>query len=359
MESASVSTVIHPALGIDLGYHSTKVSHSRASDEIASVSFESLAPVVDGESVAAPGSKMLDGICVEVGGLTYFVGQDAHVRMKSSKVRTVMDDYSATPEYLAIFRGALFYAARQALSAHPGATKLEVQQLVCGLPVAALSARKETVRALAKGTHVLPSIPGARGPIEVTVKKVAVVAQPQGTLTYFGSKYEDEDFLGGKNLVCDLGGGTFDWFTSTNNKASLENSGSHKSGMLTIANRVADKIATGLRADTDSLKKIDKAIRDEAEEIRFGNKVIKMDQFEPIIEAALNESINSMMDQLQLLDSYDNVVVTGGGGSLLHKVMSKRFGESIKVCSDEEPVYSNSRGFFLLAEWLNHGKTQG
>lgn len=357
--SLSPPAVIHPALGIDLGYHSTKVSHSRSSAVINSFSFESLAPMVADESINTPGAPPLDGICVSIDGLTFFVGPDARVRMKSNTVRTVADSYSASSEYLAIFRGALHYVAKQALSAHPGATRLEIMQLVCGLPVSTLRTHSATVRSLAKGIHHLPSIPGARGPIEVHVRRVAVVAQPQGALTYLGSMHEDKELLAEKNLVCDLGGGTFDWFTSSNNKPSFENSGSHKGGMLTIANRVADLIMPGLRGDPDSLKKVDTAIREMAPTVKFGGKEYYMGQYEATIEAALNESITSMLGQLERLDSYDNVLVCGGGGARLQQVMAKRFGDQLRVYTDPEPIFSNARGFFMLAEWLNCGKTQG
>ena len=347
-----------PVVGIDVGYFSVKVAYTRASKQIQCLNFESIAPRVTTELMRDVGTSPLDVVTIKVGDLSYAVGPDADRRTRGLEVREIMDDYSETPEYKALFLGALYQAAKELLADRPNVNRLDIVQLVVGLPVSTLRSHSAVVRALSTGEHVLPPLPGTLSEsLVVTVKKASVVAQPQGALVHFGSLHEGSNLLAGHNLVADLGGGTFDWFTAENNKPHYERCGSYKGGMLSIAQRVCDTIDIGLREASGAVQRIDTAIRTMSDTVKLGAKDVSLAPYEALIESMLDDGINKMMSALKSVATVDNILLTGGGGQRLRKAMEKRPAlKQIPLRTDDQPIYSNVRGYFLIGEWLTHAK---
>ena len=126
-----------------------------------------------------------------VAGGTYLVGPDSASGLAAgTSGRAQTENYSATPEYLALTRGALYFT---------GLTQIDT--LCLGLPVHLFAQRKAVVESHAKGTH---SVRGRT----IQVNRVIVVPQPMGALVHLGK----QDKLRAETvLIIDVGFGTVDW----------------------------------------------------------------------------------------------------------------------------------------------------
>jgi len=123
------------------------------------------------------------------------VGPEVRLATDNLCATHLHDRYTETPEYLALLRGALV------------AMKVpEVDLLVLGLPVSHFMAKKATIEKLDVGTHDVGS--GRK----VVVRKVMVLAQPQGALMYFADLHQKMASIEHEqSLVIDAGMRTFDW----------------------------------------------------------------------------------------------------------------------------------------------------
>lgn len=354
--STPLSTVDLPAIGIDVGFYSTKFTTGRdpAKDNAIQVDqFPSQAPRYHHAGSALPLAKALDGATVSVDGVPHFVGKEVFNVVEAHGAKAVVDDYSLSAAYKALFLGALAYIVK----AHHFPAQLRIKRLVVGLPMSTVYSHSTKLRAAVEGAHTVPRMGDGAATCKVYVDAAVVVAQPQGALIHFGGRRAGRA-SNDTSLVLDMGGGTFDWFVSEGMRPNLPRCGAAPIGMLKCATVACDMLNPRYRNDPKILARVDEALRNSAEFVRITGKDHPMEQFGNAIGTVLNEALDQMLKSVGSLDNIDEILLTGGGARLLHTPLTTRlrdYAHTIQV--DPEPVYSNVRGFHTLGEVFNSGRT--
>jgi len=339
---------------VDVGYFNVKYTLGRkdrsGTMEIAAGLFPALAPrLATNVFMHSPGTTRSDGCVVDVNGVSYFVGRGAVYYCSGMEPRPVLEDYSLSDKYLALLRGALSYMAIDA-----GASQeLTIEQLVLGLPMSTYHRYHAGLAARAEGEHVITDPVGGTGSRRVIVQKAQVIVQPQGALINFGVQHR----MAGQDgwvLVVDPGGGTLDWFLSRGREPNWQRSGAYPKSMLACANAVADKIDPAWKDQFDIIERIDLAIRARAESFKVGGKVYKMADFQQSVEAVLDESVDYMLSVVGPTANLDHILLTGGAAGIFFEYIKRRHPKLEPVMRiDEDPVFSNVRGFHIAGEVFN------
>jgi plasmid segregation protein ParM len=306
----------------------------------------SLAPCLSGPVHDLPAATQHDGVLLELDGVGYFVGKSSpHLVDGRGGLRAATTDYSETPSYKALLLGALYYIAKK-----KGATgSLTIQQLTLGLPLSTVFTHATRLKKMAQGEHTLPC-PSGKGTIMVYVKNVVVVAQPQGALTSLARKL-GKSITKERVLVLDMGGGTFDWFVADGMRPNYLLSGAAPMGVLACASAICDKLDPNYKSDTAVMAKVDKALRERSPSVRITGQDLDMAALWPVAENVLKSAIDQMMKKVGSLAGMDHILLTGGGAELLFRCVPStlRRYESI-ITVDSDPLYSNVRGFHLIAQ---------
>lgn len=339
---------------VDVGYFNVKYTLGRkdkgGSTEIATGLYPALAPrLATNLFMQSPGTARSDGCVVEVDGVNYFVGRGAVFYSSGMEPRPVLDDYSLSDKYLALLRGALNYMAIDA-----GATQeLTIEQLVLGLPLNTYQRHHAELAARAEGAHVIADPVGGSGARQVVVEKAQVIVQPQGALIHFGVQHRmtGQD---GWALVVDPGGGTLDWFLSRGREPNWQRSGAYPKSMLACANAVADKIDPSWKDQFEIIERIDLAIRTRADSFKVGGQVYKMAEFQQSVDAVLDEAVDYMLSVVGPTANLDHILLTGGGAGVFFEHIVRHHPKLQSVMRiDEDPVFSNVRGFQIAGEIFN------
>lgn len=357
-----MASITLPVAAVDVGYFSTKYTSGRAEHKQASLiktgSIPSICPRVAGEAAATAGMSALSGVVVTVNNIPHFVGPDASLRSSGREARAVLDDYSRSDAYKALFLGALAYICRDALPPDSPVTTVEIKRLVVGLPLNTLLAQTDALREMVEGKHTVPPLLYGKEPLTVVVRSCTVVAQPQGAMISYGATSGNAQSLFKQNmLVLDIGGGTFDWYLSHGKKALIERCGAYPKGMLECAFAVCDRIDKSLRDDPIIVSRVDEALRENADTVMISGEQVNIAAHRGTVDAILRECLSRMLDSVKSLKSVDLILFSGGGGQRLLEVMAAMHPSrvtSMKLVHD--PVFSNVRGFHLLGELLNHGQ---
>lgn len=346
-----------PSEAIDIGFFSTKVTLGRGkgsiASEIATLAFPSLAPRLNANTDRhLPGTAELDGVSVTVKGMKYFVGPSStHMMDSRGGTRSNNQSYCLTDSYKALFLGSLYYIAQK----HHCDGSLTIQQLVMGLPLNTVFDHANSVIAMASGDHTIPSPVDKGKTIKVHVKSVTVVAQPQGAIINYAHNAGKSRIEPNQNLlVLDMGGGTFDWFVC--NGAFLPNynlCGAAPIGSLNCAAVICDQIDPTFKESAVAVQRIDSALRENDESFSIGGKKYMMKTYWPFVEDLLSHAIGQMTNQVGNLGLYDHILLTGGGAGILKRASQSIFKEQLEAAIlDADPVFSNVKGFFEIAELL-------
>jgi plasmid segregation protein ParM len=335
------------ARAVDVGYFNVKhtLAPSPASAGRAGVAvFPAVAPVLkSGVARGIDGMAQPDGCVVPIGGVTYFVGPGAAQRGSGTEARIVGEDYSASDKYLALLRGALHYMAEDAQAQD----QLVIQRLALGLPLNTYFDAWEQLSARALGEHVIGDGQARR---TITVEKARVIVQPQGAMINFGYRNGGKP-LGGLTLVADAGGGTLDWYLSEGTVPYWERSGAYPKAMLVCAWAVAYRINPRWRNQSAIVGRIDKAIREEDEAFVVQGVPYRLADFRPAVEQVLDEALDQMVSAVGSLNDIDHILFTGGGASVFKSHFHTRYPVLTKITRmDDDPVFSNVRGFQVVAE---------
>jgi len=341
-----------PAIGVDVGFFSTKFSigrHGNRGGDIEVRQFPSLAPRISTALKEVSAKDGLQGVLIEVEeGVRHFVGKDVFHLIGTSNSRAVTPDYCLTADYRALFLGALFHIARE----HEADSDLLIKVLIAGLPLSTVYTHSKGLEVFIKGPHTIPNPADPSRTIRVTVERPMVIAQPQGALIAHGignGPAVPGDF---NTLVLDMGGGTFDWFVAKGVKPNRALCGATSIGALACAAAICDEIKPGLKDNPDIMARVDRALRDEDEFVTVTGIKYEMRKFEPIIHRVLDDAIEQMRKSVGSLDSMDKILVTGGGARMLKKALDVALPEYSRLIHvDDEPVASNVRGFHALAEY--------
>ena len=342
--------------GTDVGFFSTKFSlgtvDGDATQKILVDQFPSLAPVPTTPPVQLPGTLPYDGGFIPVDGANYWVGKSVGQLVRSSfGIRNANRNFSRTGEYKALLLGSFYYMAR-----HHGAQHgLVIDNLVLGLPLTTVFTHSADLKAMAQGEHLIP-VPGDEDrQMTVQVKRVAVLSQPQGALMTFQRKL-DKQVRNQELIVADMGGGTFDWFVSEGLRPTVAACGAAEYGALSAAAAMCDVLDASYKANPKIMKLMDVAMREDAPTIELRGEQHEMSKLWGAAEAVVMSGLSQMDNQVGNTDSVKHVWLTGGGAFLLAKYMPKKFPHlTSRIQIDTDPVYSNVKGFHMLAQEMHLG----
>ncbi len=341
-----------PAIGVDVGFFSTKFTTGRRDKRTHAVEvmqFPSVAPRISGSMRTITSADRLSGVLVEVEpGALHFVGTDVYQVAPTTGARAVTSDYSQSSDYKALFLGALHHIAKE----HGVKESLEIDTLVAGLPLSTVYTHAGELADFIKGEHKVPHPLAPDLFLPVGILHAIVIAQPQGALVAHDVEATSRSNPDFNTLVLDMGGGTFDWFMAKGIRPNRALSGAAPIGALACAAAICDEIKPGLKDNPDIMARIDKALREGADTVSVTGRDHSMESFEPVVSRVLADAIEQMRKSVGSLDSVDKILLTGGGARLMDRALKSALPEYAHLLEmDREPVASNVRGFHAIAEF--------
>lgn len=345
---------------IDQGFFSTKIAYGTSTSTTGQVIDTDQFPSwsVNGldfakNSQTSNFGSNIDGATVVVDGQRYFVGKSAlQASTREGGQRIAHGNYSRSPEYRALFLGALFYICKR----REVTGSLTINTLALGLPVSTFFAMKDELAAMAKGTHEIPSPNGDGSNMKVHIKEVHVVCQPMGAALNYAYN-RGERLNNDRIVVLDMGGGTFDWFFLDRLTANYNRSNAAQLGVLSCVTAICDHLDAKYKSAPLVIDRINDALVSDAKTVRIDGYVHKMEDLWPVATRVLHSAVSEMAKSVGNFVEVDAFLFTGGGAELLLKA-SKEKGSSLvdeerKFAVDSNPVYSNVCGFYRLAEMVS------
>lgn len=321
---------------IDAGYGKVKYVKARSEKEIICEMFSSLAPIASNLEVSTGLSAARDTVRIEVGGVYYDVGPGARLGLKAHNTRILHSDYSTTPEYLALTRGAL---AKMNVP--------EIDLLVIGLPVDRMNSRAQPLAQQLKGFH--PVVDG-RG---VHVHHVWTLAQPLGGFLNFAMGQGLYETLSDQmNLVVDAGYYTVDWLTGLGIKVMPERTGSFPGGTHVILQALARSVSEELGVVYTDIDAIDRAL--EKGRLRVGGSEIDLTPHWRQAQARIGESANAIANSVGDGLDLNNIILVGGGAKYYESAIRRLF-PTPRLIMSPDPIFANVRGFQIAGE--HHAST--
>ncbi|MFC4524713.1 PRTRC system protein D [Cupriavidus pinatubonensis] len=318
-------------VAIDVGYGNTKSAFPLGSD-LATNMFPSLAPIAATSSLTAHAGgffRTRNVVNVEIEGARYEVGPD--VSLSAGPVhngRALSEDYVTTPNYAALLAGSLHYANAK-----------EVDRLVLGLPVHNTQKYATYLKDRFTGTHDF-------GAGDVQIHSVLPLPQPLGTLiTYIqqsGKKYDPDNAY----LVIDVGYFTTDWVVARGYTMDDTRSGGTPGGAAHIYQQVASLITANREQPTDSIERIDKAIRDAKPMVFYGHDL----DVSPYLAEAMaltHQPVKEIQSRVGRTEDIRAIILTGGGAQLYAATIRAAFPLNVIHIMDA-PCFANVRGFYTI-----------
>jgi len=317
---------------IDVGFGNTKYVTASSMGKVECAHFPSQAfYTLNEKGIDAIGGKRKT-VCVPVEGVFYEVGPEVELAADRFRARQLHDGYTETAEYRALMAGALHYM------------KVEtVDLLVLGLPVAQFLAKRSALEKAMTGTFMT----GKKS--RVIVKRVLVVAQPQGALFDYATQHDLQSAVAqGKSLVVDAGSRTFDWLTTRGMKVVSNMSHSVTRGVSDILLAIARKLSTEIGEEFDDLEAIDVALRS-GKSLRIYQKEYDLKRYDSVVQVIAEQAVTSLVSKMDKTYSVENVVLVGGGAYLFRKAIKRHFSKHT-IHEVGDPLHANVRGFQLLGE---------
>lgn len=346
---SNTTEIFLPVIAVDQGYWAQKIALGRGEDGVIAVSsFPSYVASVPGPHLLdLPGIEKPMGVVVEVGGAYYYSGEDVLGAFKTPRQRKVDPNWVSSADYKALFLSALAHVARH----HRAQKRVVISLLVLGLPYASAVNHASTLVRMARLVH---TVPGIDGPVEVEVRQVMVVAQPQGGMYLAVAKRG----TGGRELnivTTDMGGGTFDWLYGRGIKLTRDRCGSTPYGTLALAEAAARAIDPDLVNNPLALERIDHALRHDERSVRLNATTFSLDQCWPAIDKVLDDAWTQLDKAIDNWVVVDLIHVTGGGAGLTVRMLKRHLA---KLSPDflslleqgKDPHTENVRGFLALGE---------
>lgn len=317
---------------VDVGSGNTKLVTGASGADIRCASFPSIAyPSSDG-SPSWPSGDGRKTTFIPIGSLFYEVGPDVALAADTFRARQLHDDYTDSPEYLALLRGAL------------GMMKLShIDLLVVGLPVALFAVKKAALEKAMVGEH---DVGNGR---KVVVAKAMAVAQPQGALVHYASVHRKMTEIGQqRSLIIDPGSRTFDWLVAQGTRLVQKQSHSINRGMSDVLRLLAHAITKEIGTPYRDYDAIDLALRTGKAPVIF-QKPYAMDRLMPLAESVAEQAVSSMKEWLEAPHSLQNIILVGGGAFLFRKAVRAAFPRH-RIQEVKEPMFANVRGFQLAGQ---------
>ncbi|QDL38519.1 PRTRC system protein D [Rhodoferax sediminis] len=317
---------------VDVGSGNTKfVTHADGTD-IRCASFPSIAYPSGNDSPSWPASERKKTVCIPIGQLFYEVGPDVSLAADTFRAKQLHDEYTETPEYMALLRGAL---SMMKVS--------HIDLLVVGLPVALLAVKKASLEKAMMGRH---DIGGGKA---VTVGKALAVAQPQGALVHYASEHQKMATIGNElSLIIDPGARTFDWLVARGMRLVQKQSYSFNRGISDVLRLLAAEITKEIGSPYRDYDAIDLALRTGKHPVIF-QKPHDMKRLLPLAETVAEQAVSTMKEWIEAPHSLQNIILVGGGAFLFRKVVKAAFPKH-RIHEVKEPMFANVRGFQLAGQ---------
>lgn len=317
---------------VDVGSGNTKFVTGVVGNEIRCASFPSVAYPSSGETPHWPASERRKTVCIPVGPLFYEVGPDVGLAADTFRAKQLHDEYTESPEYMALLRGAL---SMMKVS--------HIDLLIVGLPVALFSLKKSALEKTMAGEH---QIGGGK---TVTVAKAMAVAQPQGALVHYAAEHKKMATIGTEqSLVIDPGSRTFDWLVTRGMRLVQKQSHSINRGMSDVLRLLAAEISKDVGSPYRDYDAIDLALRSGKSPVIF-QKPYDMGRHLPLAESVAQQAVSTMRQWIETPESLQNIILVGGGAFLFKKAV-KAASPKHRIHEVKEPMFANVRGFQLAGQ---------
>ncbi|HCE27514.1 MAG TPA: PRTRC system protein D [Comamonadaceae bacterium] len=317
---------------VDVGSGNTKFVTGVVGNEIRCASFPSVAYPSSGETPHWPASERRKTVCIPVGPLFYEVGPDVGLAADTFRAKQLHDEYTESPEYMALLRGAL---SMMKVS--------HIDLLIVGLPVALFSLKKSALEKTMAGEH---QIGGGK---TVTVAKAMAVAQPQGALVHYAAEHKKMATIGTEqSLVIDPGSRTFDWLVTRGMRLVQKQSHSINRGMSDVLRLLAAEISKDIGSPYRDYDAIDLALRSGKSPVIF-QKPYDMGRHLPLAESVAQQAVSTMRQWIETPESLQNIILVGGGAFLFKKAVKAAFPKH-RIHEVKEPMFANVRGFQLAGQ---------
>lgn len=322
---------------VDVGSGNTKFVSAVCGTEIRCGCFPSVAYPSSGDSPSWDTHRRKT-VCVPVGPLFYEVGPDVGLAADSFRAKQLHDDYTESPEYMALLRCAL------------GMMKVpHIDLLVVGLPVALFALKKATLEKAMVGSHAV----GAGK--SVVVHKALAVAQPQGALVHYAAEHQKLTEIGNEqSLVIDPGSRTFDWLVTRGTRLVQKQSHSINRGMSDVLRLLASEISRDIGTPYRDYDAIDLALR-AGKSLVIYQKPYDLKRHLPLAESVAQQAVSTMRQWIETPESLHNIILVGGGAFLFRKAVKAAFPKH-RIQELKEPLFANVRGFQLAGQ--NYAATQ-
>ena len=317
---------------VDVGSGNTKFVTGVVGNEIRCASFPSVAYPSSGETPHWPASERRKTVCIPVGPLFYEVRPDVGLAADTFRAKQLHDEYTESPEYMALLRGAL---SMMKVS--------HIDLLIVGLPVALFSLKKSALEKTMAGEH---QIGGGK---TVTVAKAMAVAQPQGALVHYAAEHKKMATIGTQqSLVIDPGSRTFDWLVTRGMRLVQKQSHSINRGMSDVLRLLAAEISKDVGSPYRDYDAIDLALRSGKSPVIF-QKPYDMGRHLPLAESVAQQAVSTMRQWIETPESLQNIILVGGGAFLFKKAVKAAFPKH-RIHEVKEPMFANVRGFQLAGQ---------
>jgi plasmid segregation protein ParM len=317
---------------VDVGSGNTKYVTGVVGSEIRCASFPSVAYPTSGEATHWPANERRRTVCIPIGPLYYEVGPDIGLAADTFRAKQLHDDYTDSPEYMALLRGAL------SMMRVP-----HIDLLIVGLPVALLTLKKSALEKAMVGKHVLG---GGR---VVTVARAMAVAQPQGALVHYAAEHERMATIGNElSLVIDPGARTFDWLVTRGMRLVQKQSSSINRGLADVLRLLAAEISKDIGSPYRDVDAIDLALRTGKAPLIY-QKAYDIKRHLPLAESVAQQAVSTMRQWLETPESLQNIVLVGGGAFLFKKAVKAAFPKH-RIHEVKEPMFANVRGFQIAGQ---------
>lgn len=318
---------------VDIGYGNVKMCHAKPDGELFCTHFPSIAKAHTGLDRGAGVMTKRDLVEVNSGESIYLVGRDSvdTLSARDDRISHLQNNYIDTPQYLALYRGALSYMVDD-----------KIDFLVSGLPVNLWSDDKSRLRELLIGDHKYPDGKTIR------VEDAWVIPQPiGGFVDFFLNSNDDRDIDDIISLTLDVGYYTLDWLTCRGLRMQDERSGSSAGGMSLILEKLTQLIAADRKSRFSDVGMVDAGIqkgfktRIQGIEYSFSHLIPKTEDHIMAATQAVVKSVGS-------LDDIDVVLLVGDGAKFYKSIFEKVLNREIIV--PEDSIYSNVKGFCLAGQ---------
>ncbi len=319
---------------VDVGSGNTKFVAGVAGADIRCACFPSVAYPSSGDAADWPAGERRRTVSIPIGPLFYEVGPDVGLAADTFRAKQLHDDYTESPEYMALLRGAL------SLMKLP-----QIDLLVVGLPVALLGLKKAALEKAMVGRH-----PVGGGKFVVVVKALAV-AQPQGALVHYAATHEKMATIGAEqSLVIDPGARTFDWLVTRGMRLVQKQSSSINRGMSDVLRLLAHEISKDIGTPYRDYDAIDLALRS-GKSPQIFQQPYDIKKHLPLAESVAQQAVSTMRQWIETPESLQNIILVGGGAFLFKKAVKAAFPKH-RIHEVKEPMFANVRGFQLAGQNL-------